>query len=113
MELIIRAISDRCFLERLEARAFPPMRPRATAAAFLPSGSAVGPESSGSWPVAMRITLTALPITSAGRRSPLGPLAIILVLHDEGLDLLLKVHCRITVVHENGLFQQRCAVYLG
>jgi hypothetical protein len=32
--------------------------------------------SSGSSPVAIRMTLTALPITSAGRRSPLGPRGI-------------------------------------
>src|SRR5258708_1065128 len=48
------------------------MRPSATAAAFLPSSVVV----SSIWPVAIRMTWTALPITSAGRFSPFGPRGI-------------------------------------
>src|ERR1700716_4179435 len=48
----------------LSARAFPPMRPSAPAAAFLPSSVVAGSPIS---PVAI------LPITSAGRFSRLGP----------------------------------------
>ncbi|HZZ62326.1 MAG TPA: hypothetical protein VFE63_14335 [Roseiarcus sp.] len=52
------------------ARAAPPFLPSAFAAwSFVSSG----PKSSGSSPVATLMTLTAAPITSAGRRSPLGP----------------------------------------
>jgi hypothetical protein len=53
------------------ARAFPPRLPSSAAADFAESGS-----SSVSSPVAIRMTLTALPITSAGRFSPLGPRGI-------------------------------------
>ena len=63
------AISFRFFADMPAARAFPPMRPSATAAAFLPSSVIT----SSIWPVAIRMTWTALPITSRGRRSPLGP----------------------------------------
>ena len=58
------------------ARANPPFRPSATAAAFFPSSvmpSAISP-------VAIRMTWTALEITSAGRFWPLGPLGICLSL---------------------------------
>jgi len=57
----------------LLARAFPPRLPSATAAAFLPSSVSISVSS----PVRMRMTFTALPITSAGRRSPLGPLGML------------------------------------
>jgi hypothetical protein len=50
------------------ARALPPRAPSSAAADFAESGSF-----SSSSPVAIRITLTALPITSAGRFSPRGP----------------------------------------
>jgi hypothetical protein len=56
-----------------EALAFPPLAPpslpSATAVGFLPVVGSV----SGSCSVAIRITFTALPITSAGRFWPLGP----------------------------------------
>src|SRR2546423_3379240 len=54
------------------ALAFPPMRPSATAAAFLPSSVVMSSIS----PVAILATMMALPITSAGRFSPLGPRGI-------------------------------------
>src|SRR5437016_5978872 len=66
------AIADRFLADRPAARALPPIRPSATAAAFLPS-SVVRSSTS---PVAILPTMTALPITSAGRFSPLGPLGI-------------------------------------
>src|SRR4051812_27498808 len=51
----------------------PPRRPSSTAAAFLSRPSIPRPRSSSSIsPVAIRMTWTALPITSAGRFSPLG-----------------------------------------
>jgi hypothetical protein len=69
----LRAISLRRFAVMPFALAFPPIRPSATAAAFLPSSVTLSSIS----PVAIRMTWTALPITSAGRRSPLGPRGII------------------------------------
>src|ERR1700681_2801648 len=54
------------------ARASPPMRPRATAAAFLPSSVVMSSIS----PVAILAIMMALPMASAGRFSPLGPLGI-------------------------------------
>ena len=56
----------------LLALAAPPFLPSAFAAGSLPSS--IGSDSVSS-PVAMRMTLTALPMTSAGRFSPLGPAA--------------------------------------
>jgi hypothetical protein len=47
--------------------------PSAFAAGSLPSS---GAKSSASSPVAMRMTLTALPMTSVGRFSPSGPIGI-------------------------------------
>jgi hypothetical protein len=52
------------------------MRPKATAAAFLPSDSGVGASSAAS-PVAILAIRTALRFTSAGRFSPFGPRGII------------------------------------
>src|ERR1019366_7766851 len=52
------------------ARALPPMRPSATAAAFFPSSVTLSSIS----PVAMRATITARWLASAGGFSPLGPL---------------------------------------
>src|ERR1700733_14401831 len=66
------AISFRRLAVMPSARAFPPIRPSATAAAFLPSSVSVSSIS----PVAIRMTWMALPITSAGRFSPLGPRGI-------------------------------------
>src|SRR5713101_4640503 len=63
------AISLRRLALMPSARALPPMRPSATAAAFLPS-SVVRSSIS---PVAILPIMTAAPITSAGRFSPLGP----------------------------------------
>jgi hypothetical protein len=59
-------------LVRLLALAFPPRCPSDFAAGPFPSSA---PRSSSSSPVAIRITLTALPITSAGRFWPLVRLA--------------------------------------
>jgi hypothetical protein len=59
-------------VDRLLARAFPPRLP-SSAAALLTAIS------SDSWPVAIRMTLTAAPITSAGRFSPLGPFGIVAI----------------------------------
>jgi hypothetical protein len=56
----LRAISTRRFLDRVAARTFPPLLP--SSAAALRSGSF-----SSTSPVAIRMTWTALPITSAGR----------------------------------------------
>jgi len=64
------AISLRRLALIAPARAFPPLRPSATAAGSFPSSGGVDSSIS---PVAIRITRTALPITSAGRFSPLGP----------------------------------------
>jgi hypothetical protein len=64
----IRAISARRCGGIFAARAFPPREPSSAAANFAESGT-----SSVSSPVAILMTLTALPITSAGRFSPLGP----------------------------------------
>ena len=70
-----RATSARRSGVMAAARAAPPLRPMLTAAASLPlSGSGA----SFSSPVAIRMTFTAAPITSAGRCSPLGPLGITL-----------------------------------
>src|SRR5713101_3324319 len=63
------AISLRRLALMPSARALPPMRPSATAAAFLPS-SVVRSSIS---PVAILPIMTAAPITSAGRFSPFGP----------------------------------------
>jgi hypothetical protein len=54
------------------ARAFPPMRPSATAAGFFPSSSGDGSLSSIS-PVAILAIIPARALTSAGCFSPLGP----------------------------------------
>src|SRR3954454_21312648 len=54
------------------ARAFPPMRPSATAAAFLPSSVVTSPIS----PVAILAIMTARALTSAGGFWPLGPFGI-------------------------------------
>src|SRR5262249_37187147 len=69
LDAALRAISARFFLESLAARALPPRLPRSAAA--LRTGSF-----SCSSPVAILMTLTAAPITSAGRFSPRGPLGI-------------------------------------
>src|ERR1700738_230474 len=66
------AISLRRLAVMPAARAFPPMRPNATAAAFLPSSVVMSSIS----PVAILAIITALPMASAGRFSPLGPLGI-------------------------------------
>jgi hypothetical protein len=63
-----------CF-DKLAARAFPPLRPSSAAADFNGSGSI----SSGISPVAIFMTLTAVPITSAGRFSPFGPFRMALM----------------------------------
>ena|SRR5437879_5594456 len=68
----LRAISARLVLPILFARAKPPFRPSATAAAFFPSSVSVSAIS----PVAIRMTWTAFAITSAGRFWPFGPLGI-------------------------------------
>jgi hypothetical protein len=60
------------------------MRPKATAAAFLSASTRVSVSS----PVAIRMTFTALPITSAGRFSPLGPRGI----NQPQLDCLICYH---------------------
>jgi hypothetical protein len=62
------AIFFRSSPERLSARAFAPARPDRMRPDF-GTGSSISP-------VAMRMTWTALPITSAGRFSPLGPRGI-------------------------------------
>jgi hypothetical protein len=62
------AISLRRLADILSARALPPMRPSATAAAFLPSSVVM----SSILPVA----ILAIRMASAGRFSPLGPLGI-------------------------------------
>ena len=66
------AISFRFFADMPAARAFPPIRPSATAAAFLPSSVVTSSIS----PVAILAIMTARAFTSAGRRSPFGPFAI-------------------------------------
>jgi hypothetical protein len=66
------AISDRFLAVIPAARALPPIRPRATAAAFLPSSVVMSSIS----PVAILAIMTALPMASAGRFSPLGPRGI-------------------------------------
>src|SRR6185312_11902929 len=68
------AISARFSLERFLARAAPPLLPSSAAALRVRSIS------SGSSPVAILATRMALPITSAGRFSPLGPFGIALPL---------------------------------
>src|SRR5271165_1237367 len=69
------AISARRSGVIFSARAFPPRLPIDTAAGSLPCFSGVSISSSIS-PVAILATLIALPITSAGRFSPLGPLGM-------------------------------------
>src|SRR4051812_25740323 len=64
------------------ARAFPPMRPSATAAAFLPSSVVISSIS----PVAILAIMIALPMASAGRFSPLGPRGIVSFLVRGGVD---------------------------
>ncbi|MCO5080707.1 MAG: hypothetical protein M9955_03500 [Rhizobiaceae bacterium] len=66
------AISARRSGVIFSARFFPPFAPSAFAAGSLPSSIT----SSVSSPVAMRMTRTAFPITSAGRFWPLGPVGI-------------------------------------
>ena len=68
------AISARRSELMLLARAAPPFLPSAFAAGSLPSSGYNGTRQSS--PVAIRMTWTALPITSAGRFSPLGPLGM-------------------------------------
>jgi len=68
------AISFLRFLLRLSARALPPMRPSATAAAFLPSSVVTSLIS----PVAILAIMTARAFTSAGRFSPFGPRGIMI-----------------------------------
>src|SRR5271156_6574955 len=68
-----RAISPRRSGDIALALAAPPLAPSAFALGSLPSS--VGSVSTSS-PVAIRITLTALPMTSAGRFWPLGPVGI-------------------------------------
>ena len=63
------AMLRRVAWDSLDARARPPKRPSATAARLLPSS--VWPDSSIS-PVAIFMTVTALPMTSAGRLWPFG-----------------------------------------
>jgi hypothetical protein len=65
------AISARRAGDIFAARALPPRDPSSAAADLAESGN-----SSSSSPVAIRMTLTALPITSARRFSPRGPLGI-------------------------------------
>src|SRR3954471_17262286 len=78
------AISFRFRADIPSARALPPMRPSATAAAFLPS-SVVRSSIS---PVAILSIMTAAPITAAGRFSPLGSrgIAVLVFGHCEFLD---------------------------
>src|SRR6185437_9888936 len=66
------AISARRFFESVAALALPPRLPSSAAALLV-----AGDRSSSSSPVAIRMTLTALPITSAGRFSPRGPLGML------------------------------------
>ena len=73
-----------------------PSRPCAPAAAFLPSSVVV----SSIWPVAILMTWTALPITSAGRRSPLGPLGKVSLLLLDGKHIAIAVHLRVAFSHE-------------
>src|SRR3954454_15921267 len=61
------------------ARAAPPLRPSSAAASFFSGRST---NSSSTSPVAICATRMALPITSAGRRWPLGPVGM------DGLELL-------------------------
>src|SRR5579862_9046689 len=64
------AIADRSDDDSRLALALPPRLPSSAAADFTESSFSV------SSPVAIRMTLTALPITSAGCFSPRGPLGI-------------------------------------
>src|SRR6185437_4967346 len=93
------AISFRRFLLMASARALPPIRPKATAAGFLPSASGVGRTSAIS-PVAILAIITARAFTSAGRRSPLGPLGICLF-----LALLAGKHICGTPHNQRGTFK--------
>src|SRR5256885_828798 len=63
------AISFRFLADMPAARAFPPMRPSATAAAFLPSAVVISSIS----PAAILAIMTAWALTPAGRFCPLGP----------------------------------------
>jgi len=101
-----RAIAFRLGAESAFARAFPPLRPpsrpRATAAASLPLSFVI----SSVCPVAIRMTWTAAPITSAGLRWPFGPLGIPLgwgqyFLRQAGRDFKLR-HYRLFHVERSG-----------
>ena len=70
-----RAIALRRFLDKAVARAFPPLLPSSAAALFC--------STSVTSPVAICMMRTALPITSAGRFSPRGPLGILTGWHAE------------------------------
>lgn len=59
----VRVISERCSLVSVPARAFPPLRPSSAAASTLPSSDRISSAS----PVAILATVTAFPITLAGR----------------------------------------------
>jgi hypothetical protein len=84
LDAAFRAISARFSFDRFAARALPPRLPSSAAAPLISGGN-----SSVSSPVAIRMTLTALPITSAGRFSPLGPLGLS---HLAGFPALLTGH---------------------
>jgi hypothetical protein len=80
-----QGVEDRSFrylADMPDARALPPILPSSWAALFLPSSAK---KDSSISPVAILMTWTALPVTSAGRRSPLGPRGII-VLAEAGLE---------------------------
>lgn len=62
-----RAIWAFLALVRAVARAVPPLRPNSTAAAFFPKDAGLSSVVSAISPVAIRMTWTALEITSAGR----------------------------------------------
>src|ERR1700737_968211 len=81
------AISARRSGVMLLARATPPFLPSAFAAGSLPSSGIVSSIS----PVSTRMTRTALPITSAGRFSPLGPLGMARLPY--GLSEMLRDRC--------------------
>lgn len=83
------AISDRFFAVMPAARALPPMRPSATAAAFLPSSVVMSSIS----PAAILAIMTALPEASAGRFSPFGPRGKLLGLLDFGAGNASLLQC--------------------
>jgi hypothetical protein len=64
------------YSSREPARRSPPLRPSATAAGVLFRHPGATPAPSSISPVAILPTMTVAPITSAGRRSPFGPLGI-------------------------------------